>query len=162
MKTFARIVLCCSIGLFLVSLWQPAFSVERGTRIDTWDSVLCLCIGWLGLLEGKAGVTWIANPLLLMAWITFWEPRASFIFSIPAAVASTSFLLCTQITANEAGHVGTICQYHLGYWLWLSSTIVMLAGNGIQIIVLYGKPRPTAGQPNKSEPQPKVAHFESA
>jgi hypothetical protein len=156
MKVIARICLYCSIGLFLASLSQPAFSVdqgweENGTRIATWDALLCLLIGWLGFFEGGVGVTWLANPLLAMAWITFMLPgssKVSFLFSIFAVVASASFLLFTQIIITEAGQRGTICHYHLGYWFWLSSTIVMLAGNGTRMLLLYSQQK----QPSDNSP----------
>ena len=136
MKYIASIFLVCSMGLFTASLLLPAFCTERGQPIHGAAIIL---FGWLGMPLGGANLTWFANPLLAVAWITFKYPKVSFWFSIFAVIVSASFLLFTQVAVDTAGEGRVIAHLYLGYWLWLSSMVVMLAGNGIQMIVLYNK-----------------------
>ena len=150
MKYIAPISLYCSIGLFLVSLGLPAFSNGR----EEFLGAFCLFFGWLGLLfvlSDAMVVSWFANPLLLLAWITSivaWfvflsnSPRGgaavvvwvklSLAFSALAVVFSASFILFKGVEFNFHGGMDTIHRLP-GYWLWLSSTIVMFAGNWIAL-----------------------------
>ena len=163
MKYIAPIFLICSFGLFAVSLWFPAFCTERATGLGGGHEpymgigAFLLLFGCFGVITGGVGVTWLANPLLLFAWVismaawitamTSRSPRASaalmvlvllsLAFSALAVIFSASFQLFTEIIVNEAGGMNRICHRLPGYWLWLASTIVMLVGNGIQMIVLY-------------------------
>ena len=136
-KIIALIFLLCSMGLFFASTFNPAFSVEgRGE----WMGSYCVLLGWLGMITfPPAGLTWLANPASAAAWITFRVPMASFVFSIIAVLIGASFLLFigTGFPIDEAGHTAPITEVHLGYWLWLASMVVMLLGNGIQMIALY-------------------------
>ena len=154
MKYITPIFLVCSIGLFATSLWFPAFCIERsavgGGVCEPHWSISSLFLGWLYmLLAGTAGFTWLANPLLLFAWITsmvLWRTSSrglaaivvltllSLVFSVFAVIFSASFLLCTKFDVNVlAGITCPICHRLPGYWLWLSSAIVMFAGNGIAL-----------------------------
>jgi len=133
MKQVSRLFLICSIGLFVMSLTQPAYSAGRSTA-PGW---LILLVGIFGPFTGGAGLSWLANPFLILSWLTFVEKKVTFLFSFLAVIASSSFLLFTQIMVDEGGGYGPITDRHLGYWLWLFSTIVMLAGNGIGLIDLY-------------------------
>jgi len=144
------------MGLFFTSLWLPGFGVRGGEApFGLENGAMLVLFGWLGALEGS-GIAWLANPLLIMAWITSvpaWItslfPRAlaactavlgvSFVFSAFAVIFAASFQLTTQITINSAGHTAPITHLYSGYWLWFSSMIVMLVGNSFQIIDLYVK-----------------------
>ncbi|MGZ4037821.1 MAG: hypothetical protein ACXVPQ_08335, partial [Bacteroidia bacterium] len=87
-------------------------------------------IGVLGTLAGGAALTWWANPLLLTAWISVkLSPKLSLITSGLALLISLSFLLFHSITDDEAGHYKEIIAYRPGYWLWVSSSFIMFAGN---------------------------------
>ena len=143
MKPAARIFLFCSIGLFLASLVLPAFCYKQfegkgGGCESVGPGIFLLLFGWLDVLfmgaaTGGAGLTWIANPLLMLAWTTFKYPKVSIWFSTFAVIFSASFLFFTQIIVTEAGHYRPICHWLPGYWFWLFSTIMMVVRNGIQI-----------------------------
>ena len=149
MKIIALVFLLCSMGLFFVSVWQPAFCIQKDGACHLYltpgagfkfQGGILLLLGWAGMVTCPiVGMTWLANPSLMMAWITFWFPKTSFWFSLIAVAFSAAFLLCigAKVPINEAGTTAPICHLYLGYWLWLSSTLVMFAGNGIQVIVLY-------------------------
>ena len=130
------------MGLYFASLTQPAFCL--GDCHNQWPGVLVLLLGWGAMFLGAVeGLAWFTNPLLLVAWITFWYPKVSVWFSIFAVTLSAAFLLFPGITMgnfhNDELDFTPIIHRHLGYWLWLSSTIVMLVGNGIQLNVLHNK-----------------------
>jgi len=142
MSTIPLLCLLCSIGLFLASLTQSAFCL--GDCNNQWRGVWVLLFGWGAmLLGGNAVCFWFANPLLFVAWITFRYPRVSLWFSIFAVTVSAAFLLFTGITMgnlhNNELDFTPIVHRHLGYWLWLSSMIIMLVGNGSKIIVLHNE-----------------------
>jgi hypothetical protein len=152
MKTF----LYYSIGLFLVSLLMLTHCADLEGDVKCYGplGILDLLFGGLAVLAVGIGVnmplaggmtltllTWYANPMLAMAWITFKHPKVSFLFSLLAVLISASFLLCTLTLGGEVGHVALIQHRHLGYWLWLSSTGVMLMGNCILMIILCYKPQ---------------------
>ncbi|MDR1959787.1 MAG: hypothetical protein LBQ54_12215 [Planctomycetaceae bacterium] len=120
-----------SIILFLMSLTQPAFIVDGGMYIG----FLLLLIGWLGVGLG-AGISWLANPLILVSWVTAGVPGLSFVLSLLAALFAGSFLMFDEIIRDEGGGMEKIVGYSSGYWFWLFSMLVMLAGNTIRLILL--------------------------
>jgi hypothetical protein len=77
-----------------------------------------------------AAVMWLANPLLFISWIGIlrWL-RGSLVISICAMIFALSFLLFDHILHNDIGHYGKIAELKIGYWLWVSSTVVMVVGN---------------------------------
>ena len=138
MKQISRLFLFCSIGLFAMSLTQNTYCT--GGKCGFFPGLFVLIFGWLGVLVGGAYFTWLANPLLAMSWFTFKYPKVSFPLCLLAVIISASFLLFTRIMVieNEAGgKYEPITCWHLGYWLWLFSTIVMLTGNSIRMLDLF-------------------------
>ncbi len=128
---FKKSVLLISIGLFAVSLSQEAYCTTNLCR-PSFDALIT---GALGFLYGGAAITWLANPILFISWISINKNlKLSFILSFLAAVISLAFLFFSKVIDNEAGHVNSIISYKLGYWLWLSSSITMLIGNTILIL----------------------------
>ncbi|MDR1959786.1 MAG: hypothetical protein LBQ54_12210 [Planctomycetaceae bacterium] len=128
-----RISIKGSIILFLLSLIQPAFIVKSGGMPFGF---FLLLFGWLGALMGGVGISWLANPLILVSWVTAGVPRLSFVLSLLAVLFAASFLMFDEIIINEGGGMGKIIGYYSGYWFWLFSMLVMLAGNTIRLILL--------------------------
>ena len=58
-------VLILSIALFALSLCNFCFCTQSGCR----TSIEAFLIGWLAMLGGGAATAWLANPLLIIAWI---------------------------------------------------------------------------------------------
>jgi len=127
-KGFRKWTLFTSIGLFIISLTQTGYCTTNLCR----SSIDCLITGALGFLYGGAAMTWLANPVLIASWAlanrNLW---LSLTGSILATIISLSFLLFHHVLDNEAGHLNTIISYKAGYWLWLASSLTMLAGNAI-------------------------------
>ncbi len=131
MTILRRIILFASIGLFLASLTQHAYCTENicGDG-NEFQGLLLVIVGIFGIVASPAGIAWFANPSLLIAWVTFNKiGNLSLYASIIAAILSFSFLFFDEVVANEAGGTTKIISYNLGYWLWLSSSIIMLLGN---------------------------------
>jgi hypothetical protein len=85
--------------------------------------------GAIGFVMGGAAITWPANPLLIVSWLTFKRrPRVALGCSILASGLAFSFLLFDKIIADEAGNYEVITGYAAGYWLWVASITVMLIG----------------------------------
>lgn len=122
-KKLKIVALILSILLFIISLTQPAFYIDRSDP-DGWaNSIGLLLIGWTGTLAGGAGLAWLANPLLLFSWIFFFKkPKVSLRLSVIATFFAASFLMFHKILTDEAGNYSTITVRKAGYWFWLSST----------------------------------------
>lgn len=114
-----------SLVLFLVSLTQKTFCTHNGCS----DALGNLFFGFIVLFDG-GGISWLANPLLIVSWVGLSiNSRYTLLTSVAAFLLSLSFLFVRQILVNEGGAHSTIIEYKLGYWLWVSSTAIMvLAG----------------------------------
>ena len=122
-------VLILSMFLFLASLTQYAYLTEGGSNDGGDRAFVLLLFGWLGTLTTGAGISWLANPLLIISWITFYKKKKIALpLSIGAMVMAASFLFFKSIITDEAGNEHAIIGYCAGYWLWLSSCIVCFTG----------------------------------
>jgi hypothetical protein len=114
-------ILCWSISLLL-----PA--VDLGTVVaHGWQFLL---YGWQGLTSlNIGGLSWLANPLLVAAWLSFFafrsHSRVALAFAVSALAAGlTSFLF------NAFGGAGggvKIEDFALGFHLWLASALLQTA-----------------------------------
>ncbi len=126
MKT---IFLITSIALFLVSLTQKCYLTDFAND-KGMSSLLALLTGWLGVIMSHGpAISWLANPALAVSWILFSSnSKYALLVSLVTLCLMVSFLFFKKVLVNEAGHYGTIIRYEPGYWLWLASAIVMIAG----------------------------------
>jgi hypothetical protein len=110
------------MGIFFISLWLPCYCLPNDECYDGWYA---LCFGWLAFL-GTVGIGWVANPLLFIAWIiNKRSPLLSVIFGSIAFGVAASVPFLTAVN----GIRGELANYKAGYWVWLASYFVMLAGN---------------------------------
>lgn len=124
-KQLKKTILVSSIVLFLLSLTQKCYC----TTSQCGDSALVFLLGWASLASGGAGFSWIANPLLFVAWFTLRKNlKASMFVSVVAALLCLSFLLFDSIADNGGEQKHRIISYKPGYWLWAASSISMLFG----------------------------------
>ncbi len=123
-------ILILSIGLVIASFTQTAYCTDNHCA----DAFAIYISGGLGFYLSPAGLTWLANPLLIISWATFnSKHRLSFIMSLLSSIASISFLAFNKIIDNSIGSYDRIISYKLGYWLWMAGSLVMFMGN----ITLY-------------------------
>jgi hypothetical protein len=129
-------VLLVGAGLFFISLLTNAFCTDKSCR-PSYEAFL---VGWMVMLGGGAGVSWLANPLLVASWILLDKNRkTAWLFACLAVIFCLSFLSFERVLENEAGHYGLIKSIGTGYWLWTSSSIVTFLG--CLYIRLYGMTR---------------------
>ena len=134
-KLVKRAVVTVSIGLLLISLTQQCYC----TTSHCGDSLAAYFAGVLGFWHSWAGSTWLANPLMLISWLTInRSPKISLLTNLFAVILSFSFLLFNEIMDNEAGFYSQIISYLLGYWLWVASSVSMLIGNSF---LYFWKPK---------------------
>lgn len=122
---FSTIVLIIGTGLFIGSLFYNCYCTDRGCH----TSAEALAFGWLGVFTGGAGITWLANPLLVISWIFLErQKKAAWLLALMAFIISSSFLTFPIIIEDEAGHFGNITKVSSGYWLWLASCCTTFLG----------------------------------
>jgi hypothetical protein len=128
-QSLTRTILTVSIILFIISLTQICFDTENGPG-EAGEGLAILFSGSFGFFLCPAGFTWLANPALLVSWIYInRNPRKSLIASILSTFLSFSFLLFTDVIVSEGGNTAKINSYRIGYWLWLTSSIIVLVFN---------------------------------
>lgn len=131
-KRQKKALLIISFVLFALSLTQQAYCTSETCA----NSLVVFIIGWAGVVFGGAGLTWLANPLMVLSWyLTLKDSKHSFKISLVATLICLSFLFFAEVLSDEEGHYRQITSYEPGYWLWLSSSAVMLAGNMIRKFV---------------------------
>lgn len=127
----ARKITYLSVGLFVLSLPFNCYC----TTGNCASSFMAFILGGVGMLSGGAAIAWLANPLLIASWmITRKVNNASLFISVGALLMALSFLLFDEILNDEGGGKRSIVSYQPGYWLWLLSTMVMVALN---VILIY-------------------------
>ena len=118
-----------SLLLYLLCLPFDAFCVQG--ECSGWPGYGILIFGPLGLLASPTNWTWLANPILLAAWMML-AVQARILsapLSLAAFVIAISFLFQREIMTNEAGILFPITGYRIGYWIWLSSIAVCFLGS---------------------------------
>jgi hypothetical protein len=117
--------LTISIIFYLISLTQNAFYVNNENENYGY---LVLIFGLYAVFGGGAGLSWLANILIVFSW-GFHKKRVSIYFSISALIFGISFLFFDQIVMGTNNKYGNITDYGLGYYLWILSFFTMLIGN---------------------------------
>jgi hypothetical protein len=129
------VLLAVSIVLFLASLTQDGFYIDREDP-RAWASCIgLLLVGWLGVIMGVPA--WLANPFLVGAWVLACFRRMRWIGLCCALISLAfmlSFLLHGEIMTDEAGGYSKITGYGAGYWLWVASAAAALVGSLIAIL----------------------------
>jgi hypothetical protein len=117
--------LTISILVFILSLTQPAYYIDRENYNGWSDSFFLLIFGWLGVFYGGAAIAWLANPFIFSAWVLlFTKPKIALILSVIAVLFAWSFLMFDTIVSSEAPSYSKITEYKSGYWLWVCSISV--------------------------------------
>ncbi len=147
-KPVKTIFLFFSVAIYIFSLTQYCYGYDNGAKIE---SLGILFAGWIGVTMDLAAIiewffkyqiidfkfgacfTWIANPLLIISWITFYKkPKISLLTSLFAALLSISFFFFKNILFDNEGNYRQIEHLFSGYYLWVCSTIIILAFNLIE------------------------------
>ncbi len=134
---YRRVALLLSIGLFVIALTQKSYCTTQSCG----DSLAVFISGVAGIFFGGAGLCWLANPLVFFSWLFIKKNKASLLLSSISFLIAISFLFFDEIIVTEAGHYAEITEYRLGYWLWISSILVMIIGNLlIRMVSIFSSP----------------------
>jgi hypothetical protein len=136
MNKINQAILYSSIIIFGISLFQNCFCTN-----GCISSFVAVLFGFLGITTGGiANLCWVANPLLYMSWMTFYkDTKSSLIYSLLASVISFMFIFATRVAVDEGGSPRRIQSLEIGYWLWLSSILIISIGNGVRYYLEHSK-----------------------
>jgi hypothetical protein len=114
------------IGLFLLSLFNICFWTDNSCR----SSLEVLLIGGIAMLTGGAAIAWLANPLLVVAWVLLARnKRGAWLFGLAAVIICLYFLHFKVVIDDEAGNYRRITRIGIGYWFWLASCVTTFVGS---------------------------------
>lgn len=132
-------VLVLSVGLYGASLAAEETFCVSGDCVG-WPGMGVLLMGGLGVAASPANATWLANPLIYLAWVMVLaaQPRAGLLAAVGALGLGILFLFCDGVMVSERGSLSTITGYARGYWLWLASQAAACAGAAAAMVLGRG------------------------
>jgi len=117
-------------SLPLTALTASVYSEGFNLYYEDWTGITILKMGWLGIFDGTIG--WYANPLLLISIILMhYKPKKSFIMSVVALLIALSSLMYTTTFLDEKFAPRANVSFQIGFFIWLSSYIVLVICTGI-------------------------------
>ncbi|WP_104383020.1 hypothetical protein [Sphingobacterium sp. HMA12] len=127
-----------SIILFIASLAMPAFFIDRpNAKPEAMDSLTIVLTGWMYPLGGAIipFLFWCANPIYLFSICTVLNrnKKAAFYISLVPCLIALAFTQMDKIMASESGSESAITSLAAGYFLWLSSFLVLTIGVGVKL-----------------------------
>ena len=126
MNSRLKIIFGTGIGLiYLSSLTMECYLVDGSASIGSFG-LIALLLGWLN--SNLIALIWMANPLLISGLLFFLfskKSKLALILSSIASVLAISFTQIDEIIKDEAGNVGEITEYLLGYWLWITAIFLL-------------------------------------
>ena len=128
--------------LFFTSLFLPAFKPDADdTTFLSEIGFYALLMGWFAILDSGV-ICWLANPLLLLAWIRALNhrtrPKGGLIASLLALIIALSvFLYEPQDEWSNATPSVPLTGLGLGAYVWISSMAAAVIGH-----VLLAKRQP--------------------
>jgi len=113
--------------LYVACLNFEAYSVQNDRPGP--EGILLLTLGFTPLPASVASLAWLANPLLIVAWILIWNgtDKLSVVFAVLSFLFAGGFIFMRRIVGSEALIAQEITGLGPGYWLWLASTTVACA-----------------------------------
>lgn len=115
-----------------MSLTQTAIVYNDYDGQKTFSSVSALLMGAISFLGGGVleSIIWLANPLYIFALSLFrGSNRSSILVATAATVIALSFIGWNDILVAENGRKAAIVGLSAGYWLWVSSLLILMIGS---------------------------------
>lgn len=121
-----KVCRCASIVCYSVSFIPPVFSTDNKTA-ECFQGVWMLIFGGMFSNSNTLFLVWLANPIFIYLQFRYSQPpsRGMRISAYLAVVFGALFLIFGKMVVNEGGHLHPIVAYHLGYWLWEASMILL-------------------------------------
>ena len=121
-----------SVIVYIVSLTQTAIVYNDYDGQKTLGSFSALFMGAISFLGGGVleWLIWLANPLYIFALSLFiGSNRSSILIATVASAIALSFIAWNDILAAENGRRAAIVGLSSGYWLWVSSLLILAIGS---------------------------------
>jgi hypothetical protein len=135
-KMVAVCFLLLSLALYMSSLFQTAFcldptGLQGNPATDCFHGWAALVWGGIGVVSAAANLTWLANPILLFAWLVILVGvrRVSIAFCLVAFAIAATFAATQTVTRPPSTaelRDAALLSLGVGYWLWLASIATAL------------------------------------
>jgi hypothetical protein len=131
--SLSRYLLLFSVVAYVACLPMVAFCVRGDRCFGSWNALI---YGWKALPLHRTHLIWLANPILLVAWLliatalrreTTARTVAALLVSSLALLVAANFLPPVGIVDNEGGVAVGVTSRAAGYWLWLVSMVAAFA-----------------------------------
>jgi hypothetical protein len=133
----ATAVAAISAGLWLISLFSPVATLDKGRP---GRGYWLLLVGWLGPLVFQFG--WFANPLLWTAWWLLFmagEPGSSGgMVGVGLVLTGLNAAIWDEIPTGNGSQ--KVTALHFGFYLWMATVL----GTAFFMIVLAWATPPVA------------------
>ena len=116
--------------VFIISLTQYAVTINHDI-IESVSSWQYLTIGSVAIFGGGVleWLIWLANPLYVISIILFVKHyKLSMITAFLASFLAVIFSTWEEIRVDEKGISAKIIHFELGYYLWVSSILILTTG----------------------------------
>src|SRR5205823_4301992 len=109
-----KIIILISLILFIISLTQPAFYIDRKDHDAYSNSAYLFFLGWMVIAIGylKIFLIWLANPIYFYALFQLSQQnKVSIILSLAATLLGYSFSTLNEIVTSESGATSNITSF---------------------------------------------------
>jgi hypothetical protein len=133
-KRVPKIITLLSIIVFAASLTQNGYYIS-GENPKAWSPAFySLVLGPIGLFAGI--FEWLANPVLLAAWVfsLAGKNKIALLLGSLASALKLAFLFRQTIIASEAPTYAKIIGHGAGYWLWVTSGMLVIVSATIGLM----------------------------
>jgi hypothetical protein len=124
------IIILCLI-VFAISLPQLALKINDYNGPVDMHSYELFLVGGIAFLGGGIieTIIWLANPLSLIAIIIFFKSdEICKVFSIASLMVALIYTFWKKVLVAENGRMGDIEKLCSGYWLWITSIMILNIG----------------------------------
>ena len=133
MKKYLWIV---SLILYVLAFFLPVYATSLSPA-EFGQGPVMLVLGWIQAFSEKGlALAWFANPFFIVALCTTKKsPLTSIFFSSFAILSALCFLRGGIIyLPHDAIHFAYLTGIAVGYWVWISSMVVILVSSVLKVI----------------------------
>jgi hypothetical protein len=129
---YFKIIIALSLMLFVMSLTQPAFYIDRKEDPNAYcNSLVLFLLGWMSLLGGAIVpfILWLANPLYIVSILLILRKKIGALCTTwSSTILALIFWQLKSIMTSESGCYSHITGRGPGFYLWLASFVVLALG----------------------------------
>ena len=135
-KTIKSTLIILSIIVFIISLFQPAFFIDREDSDAYSNSLFLLALGWMSFLGGGfvPFIIWLANPIYVISiFLINKSIKFGIITSLVPILLALIFANLNSILTSESGSKSKITELGLGFYLWISSFVILFVSSIVSL-----------------------------